>query len=103
MSIKDWFKRTPAAPRFVEVGKATVTILLDGGAIIEKAAMEIVGEYRFTMDHHDYVTTARETFYSWQERSKKTGMVWVGGGRYVAASRVHEVQVEHKPHQVEAK
>jgi hypothetical protein len=103
MSIKDWFKRTPAAPRFVEVGRATVTILLCEGVTFEEVVVEIVGEHHFTMDHHDYVTTAHEMFYGWQERSKKTGMVWVGGGRYVAASRVHEVQVEHKPHQVEAK
>jgi hypothetical protein len=98
MSIKNWFKRAPAAPRLVEVGAVHVTVLFDSN---DTTTMNICGEYRFTMDRRDYVTPARKLFDEWQDRNKATGMTWVGGGRYIATDRVREVQVLHEAYHVE--
>jgi hypothetical protein len=96
------FKPHVPSIRTVDVRKAAVKVLL---ADKREFTLEFHGDYLGVnpFGDDDWINDAETVFRSWQERSGKTGMVSIGGGRYIPLCNVSDITVEYSKHEVEVK
>lgn len=94
------FKKSEPTTRNVSVGKAQLLVRINDG---REYKLELTGRYLGPnpFSHEDWIQDAEYEFYSWQERSRRLGMIHVGDGLHVPLCNVKDIHVSYEPWDVE--
>lgn len=100
----EWFRkrfaRPTPEPRFVDVGKATITIQVNDGRVFETVFVgERIGD--LPMGGGDWIMDAQDIVRAWQERCGKTGTVRCGEELYVPLCNIKDMRIVYSEHKVE--
>ncbi len=106
----EWFKSlfSPSPkivrdPKIIDVGKASVTIILKGDLPLHtrKRYVSLTGAYRGPHPFGgDYIIDAEERFSAWRNAGS-SGTLYLGDNEYVPLCNVESIKVEYEEHTVE--